>query len=103
MRLSRMIPQAALVIALAALPIGVASAEPLQQQCEARGPQQIDILNGRLSCDQAYQVVGGFDFQGEKYQDVLGFTCYTGNAMTLPTVLSCVSPDAEFAVNQLPQ
>lgn len=102
MNLSRLALPAALMIAMSTVSVGVAAAEPVQQQCQARGAQQIDILNGRLNCDQAYQVVGAYDFQGQKYQEIQGFTCYTGNAMTMPTVLSCVSADADFAVNQLP-
>jgi|EndMetStandDraft_8_1072994.scaffolds.fasta_scaffold02039_8 hypothetical protein len=101
MRMSRVILPAVLLFAAVAGPVGVASADPVQQQCLPRGPQQIDILNGPVNCDQAYQVVGAYDFQGQKYQDIQGFTCYTGNAMTMPTVLSCVSNNADFAVNQV--
>jgi hypothetical protein len=102
MRLSRVLLPAALLIAIPAVSAGVAAADPVQQQCQARGTQQIDIFNGPLNCDQAYQIVGAYDFQGQKYQDIQGFTCYTGNAMTMPTVLSCASPNGDFAVNQLP-
>ena len=103
MHLNRIILPAALLIAIPAISAGVAAADPVQQRCAPQGVQQIDVVNGPVGCDQAYQVVGAYNFQGDKYQDIFGFTCYTGNAMTLPTVLSCVAPDAEFAVNQLPQ
>ena len=79
----------------------MASADPVQEHCWARGTQQIDIVNGPINCDQAYQIVGAYSPQGDKYQDIQGFTCYSGNAMTLPTVLSCVSNNADFAVNQV--
>ena len=102
MNLRRVILPAALLTVILAAPAGVAGADPVQQQCQARGIQQIDLLNGPVNCDQAYQIVGAYDFQGQKYQDIQGFTCYTGNAMTMPTVLSCASPNGDFAVNQLP-
>jgi hypothetical protein len=101
MRLRRVVLPAALLFVAAAAPVGIASADPAPQQCPARGAQQIDIVDGPVTCDQAYQVVGAYDFQGQKYQEIQGFTCYTGNAMTMPTVLSCVSGNADFAVNQV--
>ncbi|SBS71473.1 conserved hypothetical protein [uncultured Mycobacterium sp.] len=39
--------------------------------------------------------------EGEKYQQIGPFTCYTGNAMTLPVVLSCTSDTSECAVNNV--
>ncbi|WP_445166312.1 hypothetical protein ACTXG7_20955 [Mycolicibacterium sp. Dal123E01] len=101
MRASRVFLPAVLFFAVAAGPIGVAAADPVQQHCPVRGAQQVDIVNGSVNCDQAYQVVDAYSPQGDKYQDIQGFTCYSGNAMTMPTVLSCVSGNADFAVNQI--
>jgi hypothetical protein len=102
-RLSQYLVPAGLLLALSATPIGVAAADPVpdpvQLHCPARDAQQIDIIDGPITCDGAYQIVGQYTSDGEKYQQIEGFTCYTGNAMTVPVVLSCVSGDSDFAVN----
>jgi hypothetical protein len=102
-RCGRVMVCAGLLIAATAASAEVATADPGQQQCPPRldGTQQIQIVDGPLGCDQAYGIAGAYDFAGQNYQDIQGFTCYTGNAMTMPTVLSCVSGNGEFAVNQL--
>jgi hypothetical protein len=101
MKINRVLLPGGLLFASVVLPVGIASADPVQQHCQARGTQQIDIIDGPISCDAAYQIVGGYNPQGEKYQEVQGFTCYTGNAMTRPIVLSCVSGNTDFAVNDV--
>jgi hypothetical protein len=90
-----------LLIATMAASAGMAAADPVQQHCPAQGAQQIDIINGPVGCDEAYQIIGGYDRQGQKYQEIQGFTCYSGNAATLPMVLSCVSGNADFTVNSM--
>ncbi|NTY60908.1 hypothetical protein [Mycolicibacterium sphagni] len=69
--------------------------------CPPENQSQIDILDGPITCGDAYATAGQYQAEGEKYQQVGPFTCYTGNAMTLPVVLSCTSDSAEFAVNNI--
>jgi hypothetical protein len=92
---------AALAAAMIVLPPGVAAADPVLR-CAPQDGQQIDIVTGTLPCEAAYPIAAGFDQAGEKYQTIGDFTCYTGTEMTAPTVLSCVSGETEFAVNNPP-
>jgi hypothetical protein len=100
MRYTGVFVSAALAAAIVAAPAGVAAADPVLR-CAPQGTQQIDIVTGFLPCEAAYPIAAGFDPAGDKYQTIGDFTCYTGNAMTVPTVLSCVAGDTEFAVNDL--
>ena len=89
--------------ASAALLVGsfaVASATP-GVSCPPQNQSQIDIVDGPITCGDAYATAGQYQAEGEKYQQIGPFTCYTGNAMTLPVVLSCTSDTAEFAVNNI--
>lgn len=78
----------------------VASAAP-GVSCPPQNQSQIDIVDGPVTCGDAYATAGQYQAEGEKYQQIGPFTCYTGNAMTLPVVLSCTSDAAEFAVNNI--
>jgi hypothetical protein len=100
MNFPRALVPAVLLIALSVTPAGVASAD-VAQRCAPRGEQQLDIVDGQLTCDAAYDIAAAYDPAGEKYQTIQGFTCYTGNAMTKPEWLSCVSGETDFAVNEL--
>ncbi|BBY66148.1 hypothetical protein MHEL_43910 [Mycolicibacterium helvum] len=89
-------------VASAALLLGsaaVSSAEPSVNHCPPQDQSQVDIVNGPISCADAYATAGQYQAEGEKYQQIGPFTCYTGNAMTLPIVLSCASGASDFAVN----
>jgi hypothetical protein len=99
MRFNGVLVPAALIAATIACPAGAAFADPVQH-CLPQGNQQIDIVTGFVPCEAAYPIAAAFDRGGDKYQTIGDFTCYTGNAMTAPTVLSCVSGDTEFAVNE---
>jgi len=77
----------------------VSSAEPPVNHCPPQDQSQVDIVNGPITCGEAYATAGQYQAEGDKYQQIGPFTCYTGNAMTLPVVLSCASDASDFAVN----
>jgi hypothetical protein len=88
-------------VAGAALLMGstaISSADP-GVSCPPQNLSQINIVNGPISCGDAYATAGQYQAEGDKYQQIGPFTCYSGNAMTLPVVLSCTSDAAEFSVN----
>jgi hypothetical protein len=68
-------------------------------QCAPQGAYQINVTVGDLACSDAYAIAGRYNVMGDKFQDVGSFKCASGNAMTLPTVFSCVSGTSEFAVS----
>lgn len=74
---------------------GTAAAVP-PPQCPQQDGLNLSISSGELSCADAYSVAVRYDTAGEKYQTIDAFTCYTGNAMTAPVYLTCVSDSAEF-------
>ena len=78
----------------------VSSAAP-GVSCPPQNQSQINIVDGPITCGDAYATAGQYLAEGEKYQQIGPFTCYTGNAMTLPVVLSCTSDTSEFAVNNV--
>jgi hypothetical protein len=90
-------PVAALVLLAAGS--AISSAEPGVTNCQPVNGSSIDIVNGPISCVDAYATAGRYQADGEKYQQIDAFTCYSGNAMTAPVVLSCVSDVSEFAVS----
>ncbi len=70
-------------------------------QCEPRFGQIINITVGDIDCITASDFAVQYDQEGDKYQQIGPFTCYSGNAMTAPLLFQCVAdtPDgAEFAV-----
>lgn len=89
--------------ALAALVIGApsASAQSSGFQCEPRFGQVVQITAGDIDCITAADFAAQYDPNGDKYQEIGPFTCYSGNAMTAPLLFSCVADTAdraEFAV-----
>ena len=69
-------------------------------QCAARDGYQIAVQSGDLGCDTAYGIAAAYDRDGDKYQVIGDFTCYSAVADVYPIVLLCVSGDTEFAVSQ---
>ena len=80
------------VVALAMAPGAVA--QPSQFMCPAQNGQVVGITHGNVNCDEAAAVAAQYDFvNGSKWQEIGGYTCYTGNGMTAPLLLTCVMPD----------
>jgi hypothetical protein len=69
------------------------------QRCQPQDGRRIEISAGAITCEQAYAAAARYDLQGQKYQNIDAFTCYTGTAQTAPIFLVCTSPDAEFSVS----
>ncbi|OBG84662.1 hypothetical protein A5698_04955 [Mycobacterium sp. E136] len=89
-----------LVGALATAPTGFAQ-DPDSEKCAPRFGQVIDITAGDIDCITASDYAVKYDQNGDKYQVIGPFTCYSGNAMTAPLLFQCVADTedrAEFAV-----
>lgn len=91
------------LIALAVAPSAVA--QPNEFMCPAQNGYVVGITHGNIDCGEAAGVAAQYDtVNGGKFQDIGGYTCYTGNAMTAPLLFTCVmadSPDGsqwEFSV-----
>lgn len=86
--------------ALAAAPTSFAQ-PPDSERCAPRFGQVIDITAGDIDCITASDYAVQFDLNGDKYQTIGPFTCYSGTAMTAPLLFQCVADTedrAEFAV-----
>ena len=70
------------------------------QQCKPQDDYQINIAVGDITCEDAYEIADEYDLDGEKYQDIGSFQCYTGTAQTRPLIFQCVSDSAEFALSE---
>ncbi len=60
-------------------------------------------MRGRIDCASSYLVAARVDLNGQKRQDINGYVCEFGNAMTRPTIFACTNRKAraEFAVDQV--
>ncbi|KUH99245.1 hypothetical protein AU188_11305 [Mycobacterium sp. IS-3022] len=88
------------IAALVAAPSGFAQS-PDSERCAPRFGQVIDITAGDIDCITASDYAVQYDLNGDKYQVIGPFTCYSGNAMTAPLLFQCVADTedrAEFAV-----
>ncbi|MEO3757561.1 hypothetical protein ABGB19_04600 [Mycobacterium sp. B14F4] len=88
------------VAAVAAGSVGVVQAQN-GFQCPPRAGQQIEITAGDIDCVTASDFAVQYDLNGDKFQVIGPFTCYSGNAMTAPLLFQCVADTAdraEFAV-----
>jgi hypothetical protein len=88
------------IAALTTAPIGAAQT-PSGEQCPPRDGQRIVITAGDIDCVTASDYAIQYDVDGDKYQQIGPFTCYSGNAMTAPLLFTCVADtadQAEFAV-----
>jgi len=59
--------------------------------------QVIEITMGDIDCITASDFGVRYDRDGDKYQEIGPFTCYSGNAMTATQLYQCVADTAEFA------
>ena len=84
-----------------AAPAGVTIAESPAFACPPRFGQRVEITAGDIDCVTAGDFAVQYDLNGDKYQQIGPFTCYSGNAMTAPLLFQCVADtadQAEFAV-----
>jgi len=82
----------------AADPGGTTIAEsPNSFVCPPRFGQVIEITMGDIDCITASDFGVRYDRDGDKYQEIGPFTCYSGNAMTATQLYQCVADTAEFA------
>lgn len=100
MRTQVWLAAASAVGALAAAPTGSAQA-PDSERCAPRFGQIVDITAGDIDCITASDYAVRYDLNGDKYQVIGPFTCYSGTATTAPLLFQCVADTedhAEFAV-----
>ncbi|MCV7170148.1 MULTISPECIES: hypothetical protein [Mycolicibacterium] len=88
------------VSAMATAPEALAQ-DPSGEQCPPRNGQTIVITAGDIDCVTASDYAAQYRPDGDKYQVIAPFTCYSGTAMTAPLLFQCVADTedrAEFAV-----
>jgi hypothetical protein len=91
----------AAVVAASAIGVPSAAGQSNGEQCPPRDGQSIVITAGDIDCVTASDFAAQYDLNGDKYQQIGPFTCYSGNAMTAPLLFQCVADtadQAEFAV-----
>ncbi|MGV0792390.1 hypothetical protein [Mycolicibacterium sp. XJ1819] len=89
-----------LIVAFTAAPSAVAQS-PTGEQCPPRNGLTVVINVGDIDCVTASDYAVQYDVDGDKYQSIGPFNCYSGNAMTAPLIFQCVADTvdhAEFAV-----
>lgn len=84
------------LVALAIAPSAVAQ-PPGGFHCPPGGGQSIVITVGDIDCATAADFAAQYDPNGDKYQQIGPFTCYSGNAMTAPLLFQCVADTADNA------
>ncbi|WP_006241839.1 hypothetical protein [Mycolicibacterium tusciae] len=87
------------LVALAMAPSAVA--QPTGEQCPPQNGMTVQITVGDIDCVTAADYAAQYDPNGDKYQQIGPFTCYSGTAMTAPLLFQCVADtadSAEFAV-----
>ncbi len=86
-----------MVVATIAIGCPSAAAQPNGLQCPPRFGQLIEITAGDADCVTASDIAVQYDLDGDKYQQIGPFTCYSGNAMTAPLLFQCVADTADHA------
>ena len=86
------LPVAAFVMA----PSAVAQ-PPGGEHCAPSGGQSIVITAGDIDCVTAADYAAQYDPNGDKFQTIGPFSCYSGNAMTAPLLFQCVADTADAA------
>ena len=84
------------IAAVAAASAGIAQAQN-GFQCPPRAGQLIEITAGDIDCVTASDFAVQYNVNGDKYQVIGPFTCYSGNAMTAPLLFQCVADTADRA------
>lgn len=83
------------VAGMAAAP--TAAAIPGYQACPSPAGYSYEVA-GSVTCLDTW-VVDAYDQQGDKYQDIADFTCYSSTADQQPVVLTCASDQGELVVS----
>lgn len=99
MRLARLVLPASLLAAAVASAPG-AHALPGYVACPPSETLQLDVA-GDISCPAATTVAEDYDRNGDKYQDVHGFTCYGAAYDVYPIVYTCVRGTDEIVVSDI--
>ena len=66
--------------------------------CAPQWGYQISLY-GYLTCAEAYDIAARYDVDGEKYQEIDPFTCYTAPSDVRPIIFQCAHGDNDFAVS----
>lgn len=75
------------------------TAPPDDGVCQDGAGNNIELIGGDVTCDQAKDVADGYDQQGDRVQEVGEFVCEGGNAQTRPIIFTCTGPGGEFTVS----
>ncbi len=92
-----MVVCAAIALAGASSGSSVADAAPTVQ-CAPQGDYQIQLY-GDIACADAYDIATAYDLDGEMFQEISVFTCYTAPSDVRPIVFQCAAGDTDFAVS----
>jgi len=84
------------IVALAVAP-GAVAQPPGGEHCAPANGQSIVINVGDIDCATAADFAAQYDPNGDKFQVIGPFTCYSGNAMTAPLIFTCVADTADAA------
>ena len=84
------------IVALAVAP-GAVAQPPGEEHCAPDNGQSIVINVGDIDCATAADFAAQYDPNGDKFQVIGPFTCYSGNAMTAPLIFTCVADTADAA------
>lgn len=76
-----------------------AAAIPGYLACPSPPGLQYEVVGG-VTCADTW-VADSYDYQGDKYQDIANFTCYSGTADQRPVVLTCVSENGELVASSV--
>ncbi len=76
-----------------------ASAIPGFTSCPAGNVYQIDV-RGAVTCEEGAAVTSNYKWEGDKYQDIADFTCYSAQYDVYPIVMTCVRGDDEVVVSE---
>ena len=58
------------------------------------------VVSGEVPCERAKSTVAGYAPDGEKVQEVGGYTCEGGEAAVRPLVFTCVAGDNEITASE---
>lgn len=84
-------------VAVAASP--TAGAIPGYVSCPPGDTHRLDVRG--VGCDDASTVVGAYRWEGDKFQTISEFTCYSAQYDVYPIVLTCVGGESEIVVSEL--
>jgi hypothetical protein len=68
--------------------------------CRTADGNEVDVVGGDVDCAEAQAIAAAYDPQGNRVQEVQGWTCEGGNAMTRPVIFTCIQGDREFIVRE---